>query len=651
MNQFLTLLPYPQRLSLTGDHHILSANKVISLDVSSPGNLFSTAQLAQKALKQQARLRWSITGGSAFPDTQIGLSITIDSLGLKRQDYHLNINPEQILIKAGGEAGAFYGVQTFIQLLKQYGKTLPTLEIQDWPDLEVRGVLLDISRDKVPTMETLFNLVDLLASWKINQFQLYTEHTFAYQNHPEVWANASPITAEEIFLLNRYCQERFIDLVPNQNCFGHMTRWFAHQKYRPLAETEGGFTYTIADSPGGQLKIEYPSPFSLSPSNPGSLELIDSLFAELLPNFTSDLFNVNCDETFDLGLGKSKALCEAKGQGRVYLDFLQEIYKKVQTYGRRMQFWGDIVGNHPDLVPEIPREVIALEWGYEVEHPFAVKCQAFADSKIPFYVCPGTSSWNSLGGRVDNAKGNIRNAVEMGIKFMAEGMLVTDWGDYGHWQQLPISYPGLAYASGLGWACTQNVDMDLAMMLDKFAFEDRAGILGQIIIDIGNIYQQPGLLIPNNSILFWGMRIPLDRAGNPTIQEKVAAWTSDRQNFTNRLHETIESIDHISSKINNLDSSRPDKELINEEIHLTTNLLHHAAERLLFLCGVDSISKHVLEAQLDEILRSYRRTWLERNRPGGLVDSLKCMTGDSSPLDMAEWESILNLYASRTNPT
>src|SRR5690606_11763612 len=115
----------------------------------------------------------------------------------------------------------FYGAVTLIQLLEQAGASLPCLRISDRPDFVDRGVMLDVSRDKVPTMETLYRLVDRLASWKINQLQLYTEHTFAYRHHPEVWAKASPLTGEEILRLDAYCRERFIELVPNQNSFGH----------------------------------------------------------------------------------------------------------------------------------------------------------------------------------------------------------------------------------------------------------------------------------------------------------------------------------------------------------------------------------------------------------------------------------------------
>ena len=151
------------------------------------------------------------------------------------------------------------------------------------------------------------------------------------------------MTGEEILALDAYCRERYIELVPNQNSFGHMARWLTHPRYRPLAETQDGF-----DTPWGH--DDYP--LSLCPVDPGSMELVRSLFDELLPHFSSRQFNVGCDETIDLGQVRSKAAVEELGTGRVYLDFLLQIYREVKARGRTMQFWGDIIMAHPELVPE-----------------------------------------------------------------------------------------------------------------------------------------------------------------------------------------------------------------------------------------------------------------------------------------------------------
>ena len=154
---------------------------------------------------------------------------------------------------------------------------------------EVRGYMLDVSRDKVPTMSTLRQIVDILCSFGYNQFQLYTEHTFRYSKHEAVWRNASPVTPAEIRELDAYCAMKGMELVPNQNSFGHMERWLVHPEYNHLAAMPKGGAIT----PWGTIK-KYPT--TLDPSNPGCVEFLAGLYDELLPNFSSRLFNIGCDQ-------------------------------------------------------------------------------------------------------------------------------------------------------------------------------------------------------------------------------------------------------------------------------------------------------------------------------------------------------------------
>ena len=198
--------------------------------------------------------------------------------------------------------------------------------------------MLDISRDKVPTMATLKALVDELARWKINQLQLYMEHTFAYPGHEAVWQQASALTAARSPRARRVCAARHIELVPNQNSFGHMQRWLVHPAYRALAECPEGFEHPWNWS--GE-------PYGLCATDPASLRFLEGLYDELLPNFQSRQFNVGLDETLDLGCGRSRAACEARGTERVYLEFLREVHARVRERGKVMQFWGDIIVKRP----------------------------------------------------------------------------------------------------------------------------------------------------------------------------------------------------------------------------------------------------------------------------------------------------------------
>ena len=590
----IQLLPYPKELTLTEGTWTLPTADYISLANATPADLFYTAQRIQQAASAHSQLQ--INGG----DLPAAITLTIDESQLKAQGYVMTINEDGVLITGSDAAGVFYGALTLIQLIETHGSTLPQLLIEDWPDFPRRGVMLDISRDKVPTMETTYELIDMLASWKINEVQLYTEHTFAYRNHKKVWEKASPVTAEEILALDVFCKERFIDLVPNQNSFGHMHRWFEHEPYIELAEVK-----TEVTSPWGTTL----PPFSLSPAVPESIDLVSELFDELLPNFTSSYFNVGCDETFDLGMGLSKQMCEEQGKGRVYLDFLLKIYELVKSHDRTMQFWGDIINQYPELVPEVPKDTIALEWGYEATHDFPEKSKLFADSGVPFYVCPGTSSWCTIGGRTDNCMGNIRNAVENGLKNGAIGVLNTDWGDRGHWQPLPVSYLGFAYGAALSWAYAENVDADMAALLNTFAFHDDSGTMGKLAYDLGNAYQQTGVEIRNGSLLFWSYSL--------TPQQMEERATED---LPQNLKHTLEYIDGVMETLGNSTMQRDDADLIKQEFDVAARMLKHGANHALFLLGEGNASQ--LKADLDAIETDYRQNWLARNRPGGLEDSV-----------------------------
>ena len=77
-------------------------------------------------------------------------------------------------------------------MLRQAKSSIRCCEIKDVPDFANRGVMLDISRCKVPTLTTLKTLIEQFADLKYNQPQLYTEHTFAFTDHETVWRDAHP---------------------------------------------------------------------------------------------------------------------------------------------------------------------------------------------------------------------------------------------------------------------------------------------------------------------------------------------------------------------------------------------------------------------------------------------------------------------------
>ena len=520
------------------------------------------------------------------------------------QSYTLRITPEGVRAEAQDREGLFYAAVSLAQLVRLSEGRLPSVLIEDAPDFPVRGVMLDISRDKVPTLDTLYRLTERLADLKINQLQLYTEHTFAYREHADVWRDASPMTPDEVQALDAHCRARCVELVPNQNSFGHLERWLALPRYNGLAELpQGG-----APLPWGGV---HEKATSLCPTDPRSLEFLAGLYDDLLPNFTSRLFNVGCDETFDLrGEGRSRELVKQVGEGRVYLDFLKRIRGLVAARGRTMAFWGDIIIHHPELIPELPSDAVALEWGYEADHPFEAHGALFAASGVPFYVCPGTSSWNSLAGRTHNMRENLRQAAENGRKHGACGFLITDWGDGGHWQPLSVSYPGFAYGAGVSWCLGRNRDMDVGAAVDAHL---AAGGLGAALLGLGDVYRLCGALRGNGTELFHILSKPRTR---PLLQG-VTCET---------LRAVLEAVGVWDTPARDLASST-DRELstVACEVGQVIGLLRAACHRGLALLdgGIDRLdTRRALASEMDALLDSHVHVWRLRNREGGLSDSV-----------------------------
>jgi hypothetical protein len=403
----------------------------------------------------------------------------------------LTISKAGIEISCREIGGLRAATATLRQLLREYGRRLPCLAIRDWPDFPRRGLMLDISRGRMPKLETLLDLAEKLSDFKINELQLYTEHTFAYRKYKSVWQSWGALTAKEIQTLDARCCELGIDLVPNQNSFGHLRYFLEYSKLKKLAEVSKPYE----DTSGEFIR----RPTTLAPKHPETIKFIRELYDELLPNFSSKYFNVGCDETWDLGRGQSKKLCERIGKGKVYLDFLKAIHREVSVRGKHMMFWGDIILKYPKLISQLPKNLIALNWGYEANHPFDREAAQFAKAKIPFYVCPGTSTWQTLIGKHDNALANLRAAATAGRKHGAIGYLITDWGDGGHPQPLAVSWPMFLAGAALAWNSKSFDGSKLIPVLSRDVFGNKE--IAEASFNLGFIHKKLGINAPNETPL------------------------------------------------------------------------------------------------------------------------------------------------------
>jgi hexosaminidase len=511
----LQFLPQPKELMFVKGMYILDANSLILLPAQAGDDAFFAARQLQAEITAATGLALPIVKAYMPPRTNNAILLVCGpeqaaSFGLEpailqphssqtgdaleavgRQAYNLTIQRGRIVLYANAPPGLFYAVQTLRQVVRTQGKALPTLVVRDWPILPYRGLMLDVSRRKVPTLDTLKHLVEELSHYKLNVLQLYTEHTFQFPRHPKIGAGCGSLSSQDILELDGFCRQRRVELMPNLQSFGHARNTLRIPEYQHLAETDLLWT--------------------LSPAFEGTYALLDELYGDMLPAFTSTTFNVDCDETFDLGQGASKAQVDRAGGspdgvGRVYLDHLLRVRELAARYGRRIQVWGDILLHHPELIGELPEDVTLLDWCYDPADEYP-SVQTFARAGRRFWVCPGTGSWNSLFPRLNGARANIRNLLRDGVASGAggpvpsvcEGTLNTDWGDHGHYQHLGLSWHGYLFGAAQGWTGGTTGDAEFDTAMGALFFGPEHGAILKALQQLAQTNDLPGVHRPNRS--------------------------------------------------------------------------------------------------------------------------------------------------------
>ena len=422
--------------------------------------------------------KWDLEG-SPVPsaDAQIGcISLAVSDFSGAQGEYRLRVegtpgtNCAAVSIVGQDEEGVRNGVQTLRQLLRTGGGALPRVEIHDWPDFAARGYYLDVTRGRVPRLEWLKQWADKLSLYKYNQLHLYVEHSFKFRGLSQMWSGRDPLTAEELTDFERYCASLGIDFVPSIATFGHLYEMLRTSKFRDLSEfplqAERPFSF-----------VERMNHHTLNPVEPRSIELSAALIDEYASLFTSRYFNIGGDETFDLGRGASKQQASEVGVNQLYVDYVDKLCKKIVADHKIPLMWADILLNDPSLASQLPDDTIFLNWEYG-ENVSEEKNRQIENTGHRYYVCPGVSSWNRLVPNIHAAWVNISQMARYGALHHAEGMLTTDWGDFGHVNDPRLSAPAMVMAAEYSWNPTTEISYETLLgRVSKVEYRDPSPVV------------------------------------------------------------------------------------------------------------------------------------------------------------------------------
>lgn len=602
MDSVPLLLPAPAHFEYQPGRFDLDESVDLLVEPGASSATLRTARHLQAALAAQTGLRLPI-GTAAASDRPLRLGI-VAGAGTAPQSYRLEVTPASIAVEAADEAGLFYGVQTLIQLVAGGGRSIAACRCEDRPALPNRGIMLDVSRGKVPTLRSLERLVDTMARYKLNQLQLYTEHTFDFRSHPAIGAGCDPLTADDMYALDVYCSERHVELVPNLQSTGHMRHILELPQYGHLAETTWHW--------------------SISASGDAPYAFLDELYGDMLPAFRSRLFNIDSDETYDFGRGQTAERAAELGVGRLYLDHIVRLRELAARHGCTLMLWADVIHHYPELIAEVPDDVVLLDWSYEAA-PRYPTLDAIAAAGRPFYVCPGTSSWNTLFPRLDNASGNIRTYVTQGIAAGAQGMLLTDWGDMGHYQPYANSWYPYLFGAEMAWTGGTTGDEAFERAFAVLFLGEASGAAVQAMRRLGSAVESPGIGVANGSLSAYALWE--DPIAGKTLQAPVAAVAELRDAAAHALEAW---------------SVLPDAEL-RHALQFDAVLVRYAAEKVIAgREAVDALHKaaaggdgsgaalaaaitalDVMRGRLRALIREWERLWLSEARSSEIAITLE----------------------------
>ena len=371
------LIPLPQHLTrLEGVFRLTPDTRIYTDPASVETGMVLAGQL-RKSIGGGFRLSGKTTPEAAGLIAEGVLLTTQDAdASLGAEGYQLTVATNLIVIRAPGQAGLFYGVQTLLQLLppeifsrqvvKGQDWQIPCVKITDQPRFGWRGLMLDVSRHFF-SKDEVKQLLDAMALHKINTFHwhlvddngwrieikkypklttvgawrsgvgfgLATNSTTAYGPDGRYGGFYTQADIREIV---GYAAERHITVVPEIEMPGHSLAALA--SYPEFGTGDGPF---IVPLQGGV------NPGIYSPAKSGTFEFLDDVLTEVAQLFPCRYIHIGGDEV-PKEPWKNDEACQAlmkkeglKNEEELQSWFIRRIEKSVNAKGKTLIGWSEIL--------------------------------------------------------------------------------------------------------------------------------------------------------------------------------------------------------------------------------------------------------------------------------------------------------------------
>ena len=357
----IKLIPYPQDLKITGSPFAVNSGFKIKAD----------KQLADVVPHLKTLISdWNnLSGGKADKKNKtLTISLIFDELVLNGPEaYRLSVTTDGIVIRSSSVRGCLYGIQTLKQLVLNDGKTisLPSVEINDYPNFSWRSYMLDESRHFFGK-EFVLRLLDELAELKINKFHWHLTDDQGWRIEIKKYPELTKIgafrkgtqkrgtnkeisevphggfyTQEEIREVIQYAGARNIEVVPEIEMAGHSSGAIASYPWL-------GILGKLTEVPARFGKLED----SYNVADPRVIQFLHDVLDEVCELFPSEIVHIGGDEVLFAAWTESAGMQAYMKKNNLgspadcQIQFTNEISNYLAGKGKRMMGWNEIMGKN-----------------------------------------------------------------------------------------------------------------------------------------------------------------------------------------------------------------------------------------------------------------------------------------------------------------
>ncbi|MEG1663820.1 MAG: family 20 glycosylhydrolase [Mucinivorans sp.] len=311
-NEGINVIPVPAELTVTDSTLFTITDGTVI--VTSTKDFTGVATYLTDKIKGSTGYEihcYEMSDSASVPKTNV-ISLEIDTrVPVGMEGYLLSSSSKGVTIKSRTPQGAFYGVQTLLQLLpaeiespetvKNIAWTLPSVEVKDEPRFAYRGMMLDVVRHFM-SVEDVKKQLDVLAMYKINRFHWHLTDDQGWRIEIKKYPKLTELgsvrtegdsstygpffyTQEQIKEVVAYAAERYIDVIPEIELPGHALA--ALTAYPEYSCKGGPFTPRIIW--GVEEDV-----FCVGKEE--TFGLLEDIISEVVELFPSEYFHIGADE-------------------------------------------------------------------------------------------------------------------------------------------------------------------------------------------------------------------------------------------------------------------------------------------------------------------------------------------------------------------